>query len=126
MTLRTPLSRVLGLGSAHDGTAHWWAERMTAVALVPLGLWFVISLLALDDLGYASVMAWVAAPLNTVLLVLLAAVSFHHSQLGVRVVIDDYVHARPLKLVSVVLVDFLHILLGVASIVAILSVSFGS
>lgn len=126
MTLRTPLSRVLGLGSAHDGTSHWWAERTTAAALVPLGLWFVISLLRLDDLGYASVLAWLTAPLNTVLLLLFVAITFYHSQLGVRVVIEDYLHGRALKLVSLVLVDCVHLVLGVAGLVAILRVSFGS
>lgn len=126
MTLRTPLRRVLGLGAAHDGTSHWWAERMTAAALVPLGLWFAVSLLRLDDLDYAAVHAWAGASLNTVLLVLFVAITFYHSQLGVRVVIEDYVHGRALKLVSLVLVDFLHLLLGVASVVAVLRVSFGT
>lgn len=126
MTLRTPLSRALGLGSAHDGTSGWWAERMTAIALVPLGLWFVVSLLSFDGLDYASVHAWAGSPVNTVLLVLLVAVSFYHSMLGVHVVIEDYVHARAIEVVSLVLIDFAHVLLGAASIIAVLRVSFGA
>ncbi|MGH8495034.1 MAG: succinate dehydrogenase, hydrophobic membrane anchor protein [Gammaproteobacteria bacterium] len=126
MTLRTPLSRVLGLGSAHDGTSGWWAERMTAVALVPLGLWFAFSLLSLDGLDYADVRDWAASPLNTLLLGVLVVVTFYHSLLGVHVVIEDYVHSRPFAVVSLVLVDFAHVLLGAASLFAVLRVSFGA
>lgn len=125
MSLRTPLGRVLGLGAARGGTSHWWAERMTAAALVPLGLWFVVSLLALDSLDYASVVAWVAAPINTVLLVLFASVSFWHSRLGTRVVVEDYVHSHATRLVALVLIDFAHALLGAVTIIAVLRVSFG-
>ena len=125
MSLRTPLGRVLGLGAARDGTSHWWAERMTAAALVPLGLWFVVSLVALDSPDYASVVAWVAAPTNTVLLVLFAFVSFWHSRLGTRVVVEDYVHSHATRLFALVLIDFAHALLGAVTVIAVLRVSFG-
>ena len=125
MSLRTPLGRVLGLGAAREGTSHWWGQRLTAAALVPLALWFAVSLCRLETADFASVAGWLSAPLNTVLAVLLVAVAFYHSQLGVRVVIEDYVHAPGVKLVSLVLVDFLHVALGVAGIIAVLRVSFG-
>ncbi len=82
MSLRSPLGRVLGMGSAKDGTAHWWAQRVTAVALVPLTLWFVVSLLTLPALDYDTVRTWLSMPLNGFLAVLLVAVTAYHSYLG--------------------------------------------
>ena len=125
MSLRSPLGRVQGLGSAKDGTAHWWAQRVSAVALIPLSLWFVISLLALPALDYATVRAWLSFPLSGFLAVLLVAVLTHHSYLGTNEIIEDYVHAAGAKLFSLLLLQFLYVLVGGASIFAILFVIFG-
>ena len=100
MSLRSPVGRVLGLGSAKDGTSHWWAQRVSAVALIPLTLWFLLSLLALPALDYATVRAWLSVPLSGLLAVLLVAVLTYHSYLGTTVVIEDYVHAAGTKLLS--------------------------
>ena len=92
MSIRTPLSNVLGLGSAKDGTEHWWAQRVTAIALVLLGGWFAWSMVAIESLTYLDVIRFVGQPLNAVLLTLLSLTSAYHSYLGVQVVIEDYVH----------------------------------
>jgi succinate dehydrogenase / fumarate reductase, membrane anchor subunit len=126
MSLRSPVGRVLGLGSAKDGTSHWWAQRVSAVALIPLTLWFLLSLLALPTLDYATVRAWLSVPLSGLLAVLLVAVLTYHSYLGTTVVIEDYVHAAGTKLLSLLLLRFLYVLVGGAGIFAILHVAFGS
>ena len=126
MSLRSPMGRVLGLGSAKDGTAHWWAQRVSAVALIPLTLWFAISLLTLPALDYGTVRLWLSAPLSTLLGVLLVAALTYHSYLGIVVVIEDYVHSAGSKVLSLLLLRFLHVLVGGAGIFAILHVAFGS
>jgi succinate dehydrogenase / fumarate reductase membrane anchor subunit len=125
MSLKSPLGNVLGLGSAKEGTEHWWTQRLTAVALIPLALWFFFSLVALPALDYATVTGWVASPLNSVLLLLLAATVLYHSMLGTQVVIEDYVHGFT-KVVTLVVVRFIHIFLAVAAVFAILRISLGS
>ncbi len=126
MSLRSPMGRVLGLGSAKDGTAHWWAQRVSAVALIPLTLWFAISLLTLPARDYGTVRLWLSIPLSSLLAVLLVAVLTYHSYLGIAVVIEDYVHSAGSKLLSLLLLRFLHVLVGGAGIFAILRVAFGS
>ena len=126
MSLRSPLGKVLGLGSAKDGTDHWWAQRVSSIALIPLTLWFLFSLFALPVLDYATLRAWLSFPLSGFLGVLLVAVLTHHSYLGTIVVVEDYVHSAGMKLLSLLLLRFLHVLAGGAGIFAILRVAFGS
>jgi succinate dehydrogenase / fumarate reductase, membrane anchor subunit len=126
MSLRSPMGRVLGMGSAKAGTAHWWAQRMTAVALIPLTLWFALSLLTLRSLDYATVRAWLSVPLSSLLAVLLVTVSAYHSYLGTTVVVEDYVHSAGTKLLSLVLLRFLYVIAAGAGILAILHIGFGS
>jgi succinate dehydrogenase / fumarate reductase membrane anchor subunit len=126
MSLRSPLGRVLGLGSAKDGTAHWWAQRVSAVALIPLTLWFLFSLLALPALDYATVRTWLSFPLSGFFAVLLVGVLAYHSYLGTTEVIEDYVHSAGMKVLSLLLLRFLYVLVCGASIFAILRVAFGS
>lgn len=110
MSLQTPLARVLGLGSAKEGVGHWWWQRLTAAALVPLGIWFVIAVISLVGAGYAEARAWVTAPLNMVLLIAFTAALLHHAQLGLQVVIEDYVHNEALKLSGLLAVKALAVL----------------
>ena len=126
ISLRSPLGRVTGLGSAQDGTAHWWAQRLTAVALVPLALWFLISLLALPDLRFATVHAWLARPLDGFLAALSVAVLAYHSHLGTSVIVEDYVHAPAAKLVTLIALRFAHVLAGGAGIFALLRLTLGT
>jgi succinate dehydrogenase / fumarate reductase membrane anchor subunit len=124
MSLKTPLGRVLGLGSAKDGTEHWWMQRLSAVALLPLGLWFVVSLLALPDLSYDTIGFWIAEPISTVALVLFVLAACYHSHLGMQIVVEDYVGGA-LKVITLMLLSLVHFAVGVAGILAILRVSFG-
>ena len=125
MSLRSPLGRVLGLGSAKEGTGHWLAQRVSAVALIPLTLWFMFSLLGLPALDYATVKLWLSYPLSGFLAILLIAALTYHSYLGTAEVIEDYVRAAGSKIFSLVLLRFLYVLAGGASIFAILRVAFG-
>jgi succinate dehydrogenase membrane anchor subunit len=122
---RTPLARARGLGSAKDGVGHWWAQRLTAIALIPLVVWFAISLVMLSGADYTVVRAWIGSPLVMMLLVLTIAVGLHHAQLGMQVVIEDYVGGDGWKLALIVIVKFIAVLFGLGAIVAILRIGFG-
>lgn len=126
MSLRSPLGRVLGLGTAKDGTSHWWGQRLSAVALLILGIWFAWMLAITPDLSHAAVVAEIGRPINAILLLLLSVTMAYHSYLGVQVVIEDYVHAPGLKLVALILSRFAHILLAVAALFAILKIGLGA
>jgi succinate dehydrogenase / fumarate reductase, membrane anchor subunit len=124
MSLRSPLGRVLGLGSAKEGVHHWWVQRLTSVALVPLAVWFTVSLLSLPALDHTTVIAWMAQSWTSLLLILFVLIATWHSQLGLRVVVEDYVHGGA-KTVVLVVVTFAHALIAVAGVFAILKVAFG-
>jgi succinate dehydrogenase / fumarate reductase membrane anchor subunit len=123
--MRTPLGRVLGLGSAKEGVEHWWAQRLTAIALVPLSLWLVASVISLAGADYVTFTAWVASPLVAVLLILLVVATFYHAWLGVQVVVEDYVHNEATKLAALVIVRFLAFALGLAAVFAVLRIALG-
>jgi succinate dehydrogenase / fumarate reductase, membrane anchor subunit len=125
MSLRSPLGRVLGLGSAKDGTTHWWAQRVTAVALVPLTLWFVLSLLTLPNFDYETVRTWLSVPITGFLSLLLVAVLSYHSYLGTIVIVEDYVTSSGMKVLTLMILRFLYVLAGGAAMFAILRVVFG-
>ena len=124
MSLRTPLGRVLGHGAAKEGVHHWWVQRLTSLALIPLAVWFVISVIALPSHDYATVHSWVAQSWTALLLVLFIAVTAWHSRLGAQVIIEDYVHGGT-KTLSLILSTFAHTLVAAASIFAVLKVAFG-
>jgi succinate dehydrogenase / fumarate reductase membrane anchor subunit len=126
MNLRSPLGRVLGLGAAKDGVHQWWMQRLTSVALVPLSVWFVVSLLTLPAPEHAAVVAWMRESWTALLLILFVLVAAWHSQLGVRVVVEDYVHGGGPKTLTLVLVSFAHVLLAAAGVFAVLRVALGS
>ena len=126
MKFRTPLARVRGLGSARSGAHHWWIQRLTAVALVPLSLWFVASLLALVTADHTTVIAWLRSPVDAILCCAFIVATFYHGQLGIQVVLEDYVHAESWKLVSIVITTFLSLLMAAACLFAVLSIAFGS
>jgi succinate dehydrogenase / fumarate reductase membrane anchor subunit len=123
-TLRSPLGRVLGTGPAKEGVSHWWAQRLTAVALIPLGVWFLVSLLALPSFDYATIVTWMSGTWTALLLTLFVLIATYHSQLGLQVVIEDYVHGGT-KTLTLVLITFVHVLIGAAATFAILKVAFG-
>jgi succinate dehydrogenase / fumarate reductase membrane anchor subunit len=123
--MRTMLGRVRGLGSAKSGFAHWWAQRMTALALVPLLLWFVISIISLVGADHAAVAAWAGHPVSAVLLIALIIAVFHHAQLGLTVVIEDYVHEEVAKIVALAAVRGFAFLAGLIGVVSVLKLMVG-
>jgi len=119
------MSRALGFGSAKEGAGHWWDQRVSAVALVVLGVWFLFSIVTLPDLSYGTVVAFAGTPWRAVLIALFVAASAWHSALGVQVVIEDYVHAPVVKVALLVGVKLAHVVAGVAGVVAALKLGFG-
>ncbi len=126
MRLRTPLKHAKGLGSAGDGVHHWLVQRLTAIALIPLFAWFVISMILMVGADHQTVVAWMASPVTTALLVLFIGVLFYHSELGVQVVLEDYVSSKAKLVTALILSRFLHFFLAVAGIIAVLRVAFGA
>jgi succinate dehydrogenase / fumarate reductase membrane anchor subunit len=125
VSLRTPLRRVLGAGSAKEGVHHWWVQRLTAVALMPLTVWFAVSLLALPSFDHATVTAWMRESWTALPLILLVLVASWHSMLGLRVVVEDYVPAVGTRTVTLAVLGFLHTLLAAAGVFAVLKVALG-
>jgi succinate dehydrogenase / fumarate reductase membrane anchor subunit len=124
--MRSPLGRAIGLGSAKEGVEHWWAQRVTAIALVPLSLWFVSAVIGLIGADLETVQNWVSQPLAAILLVLLLIAMFYHASLGLQVVIEDYVHTELVKLGLVVATRLLCFGFAVAGIFAVLSIALGA
>jgi succinate dehydrogenase / fumarate reductase, membrane anchor subunit len=120
MSLRTPLGQVLGRGAAGEGASHWWAQRVTAVALLPLTAWFAISLLTHALQSYEVMRGWLGQPYVAVLAILLVLTLALHSKLGVEVVVEDYVHGKGAKTTLLLLSAFVHVAAAVAAVFAIL------
>lgn len=126
MSLRSPLGQARGLGSAKDGVGHWWVQRLTALALIPLTLWFIVSLIRFPLSDYATMVAWIKSPLVAVALVLFFVSMFWHAALGVQVIVEDYVGNEGTKLLSIVLAKFALYALGAASVFAVLKIALGA
>jgi succinate dehydrogenase / fumarate reductase membrane anchor subunit len=126
MSLRTPLGRVLGKGSAGHGSGHWWAQRVTSLALVPLALWFAISLATLPALDYVTLSVWMSGSWTAVLLILFVVVVAHHSHAGLQVVVEDYLHGNFAKYAALLGLLFAHLLLAAAAVFAVLRIAFGN
>ncbi len=120
--MRTPLARARGLGAAGEGAAHWWMQRVTSVALTPLALWFGFALAGLGDLSHAAVAAWMREPPTAVLLIAFLLAGCYHMALGLRVIIEDYVHAAALRVGLIVAVELGSFLLALSGVVAALKV----
>jgi succinate dehydrogenase / fumarate reductase membrane anchor subunit len=120
---QSELGRVKGLGAARSGVHHWWMERVTSVALIPLTLWFVFSVLGMAGHPQPDIAHWVSHPLVAVLLVALIVTSFHHTQLGLQVVIDDYIHGEGTRLIVLLLMKAAVVLLGLAALLAVVKLA---
>lgn len=125
MRLRTPLAQARGLGSAGEGIHHWWAQRLTALALIPLSLWLVASIIAITGADYATAVQWGRSPSVAVLLLLFIAVAFYHAQLGMQVVLEDYIHVGWAKVAAIVISKFLLVALAFVAGFAVLRVALG-
>lgn len=126
MGLRTPLAAARGLGSAKEGVDHWWKQRLTALALTPLLLWFGFSVALMGTADYYTVVDWLAHPVNAVLMILVLAVGFWHGVLGLQEVVEDYVATEWKKLALNIGIQFAAVLLALAGIFAVLRIALGS
>ena len=124
--LRSPVGRAIGLGSAKEGVEHWWLQRVTAVALVPLTLWFVVAVVRLSSADIDTARDWVGRPLPSILLVLLLIATFWHVSLGLQVVIEDYIRGELARLGLVIVTRLACIALAVAGIVSVLALALGA
>lgn len=123
MTIQTPLGRARGLGSAKTGTAHFWHQRMTAVALLPLTIWFVWSLARYAGAPYAEVLEFLHNPFNAAAMLLFVLAGLYHMVLGVQVVIEDYIHGEGAKLALLMFTNFAAFAVGVTCVVAVLRIA---
>ena len=126
MSLNTPLKNVRGLGSAKDGTQHFWWQRLTAIALVPLLIWVVIAGMAATLSDYDSARAMMAHPVSAALAICTIVALFHHAQLGLQVVIEDYIHAESMKITALLAVKFLSVIFALLGVIAVLRIAVGS
>lgn len=125
MSLRSPLAKARNHGSARDGVHHWWHQRLSALLLIALSIWLVLAVQVAAAGDYAAARAWLALPWNTVFAVLFTVTTFYHGQLGLQVVIEDYVHTRWLEVSLQILVKLLALLLATMGTLAILRIAFG-
>jgi succinate dehydrogenase / fumarate reductase membrane anchor subunit len=125
MSLRSPLGRVLGLGSARGGSSHWYAQRVSAVALVLLALWLFVSLASLAGASYGQVTGWLRSPLNSTLALLLVVVAAWHAVLGLQVVVEDYVAGKGTRVVVLIGIKFAFVVAAVVGVLAVLRIAFG-
>ena len=124
--LRSSLGRVRGLGSAKEGVGHWWAQRVTAIALVPLSIWFVVAIISLIGADYAVFHAWISTFGNALLMILTALTLFYHAHLGMQVVIEDYVHGEAARVATLLVVKFVLASLAASCVLAVVLVALRS
>jgi len=123
-SLRSPIARVRGLGSAKEGVSHWWIQRLTAIALIPLGIWLVASLVRLAGADHAAISQWLGAPFTLGALALTIFTAFYHAVLGLQVVVEDYVHGKAAKFTLVILIQFAAFGFATVALIALLMAAF--
>ncbi len=123
MQHRTDIKNARNLGSAKSGYHHWWMQRMTAVALVPLTIWFMLMVANHTQSSFTSVQIWMSHPVNAILLSLLVVISFYHAAIGLQVVIEDYIHNAIVKIIAILSINFIAILSVSLSLWSILRVA---
>ena len=126
MALQSPLSKAIGLGSAKHGFSHWWLQRVSAVALIPLSLWFVFSIISLISADHATVVAWMSSIFNASLLIIFVCALLYPAQSGLQVVIEDYIHNKLINLILMYAMKFSAVVLGAIAIISVLKVAFGA
>lgn len=123
MSIRTPLAYVRGLGTAKDGTHHWWMQRVTAIALIPLVLWFAFGVMRYAHAEYEVFRQWLGHPVNAGLMVAFLIAVFYHAQLGMQVIYEDYVRPEWAKYVALLVTQFVLFLLAAISIISVLKIA---
>jgi len=124
--LRTPLSQVKGLGSAKEGTGHFWVQRLTAIGLVPLVLWLSFSIAALPGMDYVSIREWISSPFTSIMLILFLIAGFYHAKLGLQTVIEDYIGNHSTRTVMIIAISFLAAILAVTGVFSVLRIAFAT
>jgi succinate dehydrogenase / fumarate reductase membrane anchor subunit len=124
-SMRSPLGHARGLGSAKEGLHHWWMQRLTSIALVPLSIWFVAALVSLRDADWETYALWISNPLNATMMVLFIGVGLHHAQAGMQVVLEDYVSSHGARVFSVIAVKLICYALAALSIMSVVLVALG-
>ncbi|CAA9289151.1 MAG: Succinate dehydrogenase hydrophobic membrane anchor protein [uncultured Craurococcus sp.] len=122
-TMRSPLGRVRGLGSAKGGTHHWWMQRVSSMALLPLTIWFALSAASLAGASYETTVAWIARPWNALLLLVTIGISFQHTASGLQVIIEDYANQEWLKMGAILAIKAICVLAALASALAVLRIA---
>lgn len=121
---RTPLSRVKGLGSAKEGTEHFWTQRLTAIALIPLVVWLAFSVASLSSMDYVAIREWLSVPFNAILMILFIITGFFHARLGLQVVIEDYIGSHGPRTIAIIAVTFIAAALGVTGVFSVMRIAF--
>ena len=121
--MRSDLGRVRGLGTAKEGAHHWWMQRLTAIALIPLTLWFIISIASLNSASYAETVNWLSIPLVSIFMILLISSTLYHALLGVQVVVEDYIHQEGFKFLLLIGLKFIFLVLGVIAVFSLLKIA---
>ncbi|MBL4612824.1 MAG: succinate dehydrogenase, hydrophobic membrane anchor protein [Emcibacter sp.] len=123
MDLNTPISKVRGLGSAKSGTEHWWMQKIAAVALIPLTIWFVASIVQMTQADYFTVKAWLSSPVSAILMLLYIVIGLYHLRLGLQAIVEDYIHAEGMKIFLQFSILFGCTIIAVASIFSVLKIA---
>ncbi|MGY6215399.1 succinate dehydrogenase, hydrophobic membrane anchor protein [Methylolobus aquaticus] len=126
MEFQSPLARARGLGSAHHGATHWWRERISALLLLPTGLWFAVSLARLPDVTTEAASEWVASPVNALLLIVYVVTACYHAALGIRVIMEDYITRRPLRMTAILFANGTLLTAALLSVYAVLHIALGT
>jgi len=124
--LRSPLAKAKGLGASGDASHHFWVQRISALAMIPLVIWICISIAFLPEASYANVVAWLQSPFNGIVTLLFVIISFYHAQLGLQVIIEDYISSHSTRLFGVLFIKFLSYFLMAASVYAVIKVTLGA
>ncbi|MEW5011589.1 MAG: succinate dehydrogenase, hydrophobic membrane anchor protein [Cycloclasticus sp.] len=125
MSLRSPLGEAKGLGSAKEGLHHWWAQRVTAIALIPLTIWFAFKVAVLSQSDYQTVLACIGSPWSAALIVSLIVAAFYHAALGMQVIFEDYIGHKAARVGAIMATNLLLFLLGAAAIIAVVRIALG-
>ncbi len=123
--LQSHLAKAKGLGASKEGTSHFFHQRVTALLLIPLSIWFCLNLAFLPQMSYQAVHSWIQQPFHSILLLLIIGSSFYHLQMGLQVIIEDYIATYATKLIAIIVMNLSCLLLAISAIYAILKISLG-
>lgn len=126
MQYQTPLAKARGLGSAKSGTTHWWMQRVTAIALIPLSFWLILFVDRLFNASYTEIRQWLITPLNFSLLIIWVFASCYHATLGLQVVIEDYIDPDWLKIILVWVIKLAFFVLAIVSLVLTIRIAISA